>query len=132
MLLEAKRPQVTVWFDGDCPLCRREIAWLRRLDHRRGINFVDVAGGEACPIDTATLLQRFHAQEADGLLVSGAAAFAAMWRAIPALRPFGQIARIPAVLWVLERTYRVFLRVRPILQALVARATGEALQAPKL
>lgn len=131
MPLEATHPQVTVWFDGDCPLCRREIAWLRRLDRKGGIDFVDVAGGGSCPIDRATLLARFHAREADGVLVSGAAAFAAMWRAIPMLRPFGQIARIPAILWVLERSYRVFLRFRPGLQGVVARAKGETSKVQK-
>jgi predicted DCC family thiol-disulfide oxidoreductase YuxK len=109
---------VTVWFDGSCPLCRREIALMRRLDRRRAIAFVDVSAGAACPIDQATLLARFHAQENGGPLVSGAAAFAAMWRAIPSLRPLGMLARVPAVLLVLERLYLLFLRIRP---ALVAR-----------
>lgn len=30
--------QVTVWHDGDCPLCRREIALMRRLDTRGAID----------------------------------------------------------------------------------------------
>ncbi len=130
MTLEPPLPRVTVWFDGDCPLCRREIAWLRRLDRRGGIDFVNVANGGSCPIDRATLLARFHAREGDGPLVSGAAAFAAMWRAIPVLRPFGQLARIPALLWVLERAYRAFLLVRPGLQAITRRLTGPVREIP--
>ena len=123
MTLEQTSHEVTVWYDGDCPLCRREIAWLRRLDRRGGIAFVNVAAGGSCPLDRATLLARFHAREADGPLVSGAAAFAAMWRAIPLLRPVGRLARIPAVLWMLERAYRVFLKVRPAMQVLARRLT---------
>ena len=73
-------------------------------------------------VDRKTLLARFHAQEASQPVVSGAAAFAAMWRAIPALRPFGLIARFPPVLWVLEGAYRVFLRFRRRLQRLARRA----------
>lgn len=108
--------EVEVWFDGDCPLCRREIALLRRLDRRGAIVFTDVATGTgSCPIDRGELLSRFHARE-DGRMVSGAEAFAAMWRAIPLLAPFGHLARNPGVLAVLERLYRVFLRVRPRLQ----------------
>jgi predicted DCC family thiol-disulfide oxidoreductase YuxK len=110
---------VTVWFDGACPLCRREIALMRRLDRRQRLRFVDVAAeSEFCPIDRATLLARFHAQEAGGPIVSGAAAFAAMWRAIPLLRPLGLLARLPPVLAALERLYVVFLRVRPRLQSI--------------
>jgi hypothetical protein len=50
--------------------------------------------------------------------VSGAAAFAAMWRAIPVLRPLGLLARATPVLWLLERAYRGFLVIRPRLQRL--------------
>ncbi|MEE4200267.1 thiol-disulfide oxidoreductase DCC family protein [Erythrobacter sp.] len=111
------RGNVTIWFDGGCPLCRREIALMRRLDQRGALRFIDVAQDEAagCPIDRADLLARFHAQE-NGRVLSGAAAFAAMWRSIPLLRPLGLLARNRAVLASLERTYRAFLRVRPLLQ----------------
>ncbi|UIJ72763.1 DUF393 domain-containing protein [Aurantimonas sp. HBX-1] len=113
---------LTVWYDGACPLCRREIAFMRRLDRRNAISFVDVAAGDvACPIDRRELLARFHASE-DGSLLSGAAAFAAMWRAIPQLRPLGLAARNPLVLRGLERAYLLFLKGRPRLQALLSRS----------
>lgn len=109
---------ITVWHDGACPLCRREIALMRRLDRRGAIEFVDASeDGGSCPIDRAALLARFHVRE-DGKLLSGAAAFGAMWRAIPLLRPLGLAARNPVVLRVLERAYVAFLRVRPRLQKL--------------
>lgn len=115
------RPPVRVWYDGACPLCLREIALMRRLDRRGAITFVDVASSAdpSCPIDRADLLARFHAEE-DGVIYSGAAAFAAMWRAIPLLRPLGLVARSRAVLRVLEAAYVRFLKVRPRLQRLFA------------
>lgn len=111
-----------VWHDGDCPLCRAEIALMRRLDRRGAIHFIDASksGVDDCPIDRRTLLARFHARE-DGQLLSGAAAFAAMWRAIPVLRPLGLLARSPTMLRLLDAAYLNFLRVRPILQRLVRR-----------
>jgi predicted DCC family thiol-disulfide oxidoreductase YuxK len=114
--------EVIVWFDGGCPLCRREIAVMRRLDRAGAIQFLDVASPDegACPLDRAELLARFHAME-DGRLVSGAEAFAAMWRAIPLLRPLGLLARNPLALRGLEAAYRAFLRVRPKLQRFVGR-----------
>ena len=113
--------ELIVWHDGGCPLCRREIALMRRLDRRGAIKFVDVTSAlaSACPIDPAEMLARFHASE-DGRLLSGAAAFAAMWRAIPLLRPLGLAARSPWVLAMLERVYCRFLRVRPRLQRMFA------------
>jgi predicted DCC family thiol-disulfide oxidoreductase YuxK len=110
---------VTVWFDGSCPLCAREIALMQRLDQRRAIVFVDIADGRsACPIDRRALLERFHAREGDGPMLSGAAAFAALWRAIPLLRPLGIAAHNRIVLKVLEWLYRLFLRLRPASPAL--------------
>ncbi|KAB0678126.1 thiol-disulfide oxidoreductase DCC family protein [Aureimonas leprariae] len=112
---------VTVWHDGSCPLCCREIALMRKLDWRRRIRFVDATSDDAaCPLDRAELLARFHAEE-NGQMLSGAAAFAAMWRTIPLLRPLGLAARYPLVLRLLERGYVHFPRVRPWLQEFVAR-----------
>lgn len=108
---------LTVWYDGGCPLCTREIALMRRLDRRARLRFVDVSdGATACPLDRADLLARFHVSDAQGRFYSGAAAFAAMWRAIPLLRPLGLLALLPGMTWALERLYRAFLRVRPTLQ----------------
>ena len=114
-------PAVRVWYDSQCPLCLREIDLMRRLDSRGAIDFIDLYTARDCPVDRSELLERFHAQEAGQPAVSGAAAFAAMWRAIPALRPLGLIARFPPVLWALEGAYRVFLRFRPRLQRLARR-----------
>jgi len=108
--------RVTVWYDGACPLCIREIALMRTLDRRDAINFIDIATpATSCPLDRQLMLDRFHASE-DGQILSGAAAFAAMWRAIPVMRPLGQIARIPGVLPILEVLYKQFLKVRPHIQ----------------
>lgn len=105
---------LTVWFDGSCPLCTREIALMRRLDRRQPIDFIDVADANStCPLDRKLLLERLHAQENGGAMMTGAAAFAAMWRAIPLLRLLGVAARNPGVLRLLERLYLVFLRFRP-------------------
>ena len=108
--------QLTVWYDSDCPLCVREIRLMRRLDKRNAIDFVSIQSATGCPISTDELMQRFHAQEVGQPIVSGAAAFAAMWRAIPILRPLGLLARFRPVLWLLERLYRGFLLIRPWLQ----------------
>lgn len=94
---------------------------MRRLDKRSAINFVDATETTtSCPLDRDFILARFHAEE-DGEILSGAAAFAAMWRAIPLLRPVGIAAKNGAILAILEELYRAFLVVRPKLQSLVRR-----------
>jgi predicted DCC family thiol-disulfide oxidoreductase YuxK len=109
--------KLIVWFDGGCALCRQEIDLMRRLDRGRRISFLDVSDETTvCPLDRKALLARFHAQE-DGRVLSGAAAFAAMWRAIPVLRPLGLAAKSSWFLAGLEKLYRVFLCIRPRLQS---------------
>lgn len=104
---------LTVWFDGGAPLCRRETVLLRRPGRHGAIRFEDISTQTAdCPIDRARLLARFHAQEPGQPIVSGAAAFAAMWPAIPLLRPLGELARLPLVLWAFEQAYVGFLKIR--------------------
>lgn len=112
--------RVTVWYDSQCPLCRREIAAMHRMDRANRIAFVDLHGDGTCPRDRGAMLARFHAQE-DGVLYQGAAAFAAMWRQIPLLRPLGLAARNRFVLAGLEAAYRGFLYLRPLLQRLARR-----------
>lgn len=97
---------------------------MRRLDRRGAIDFIDVTKeGSICPIDRQTLLARLHASE-DGILLSGAAAFAAMWRAIPLLRPLGLLARSSAMLAIMEFMYLRFLKLRPRLQRLSGGTAG--------
>lgn len=63
---------IEVFFDGDCPLCRREIAALRKMDRRGRIRFTDIAASDFEPsrygIDLATLMARMHARLPDGTL----------------------------------------------------------------
>jgi predicted DCC family thiol-disulfide oxidoreductase YuxK len=119
--LEGKdRPSVTVWFDGDCPLCRAEIALYQRLDQKAGrIAFVDLTGDGTCPLSRADMLARFHAQEAGGPLISGAKAFAAMWKQVTPFQPLGYLAQLPLILPFLDWLYGQFLKVRPRLQSLM-------------
>ncbi len=107
---------VTVWYDEACPLCRHEISVMRRLDRKGRIIFVDASSPDAvCPIDRTEILARFHAFE-NGQLLVGAAAFAAMWRAIPLLMPLGWLVKLPGAERILNWAYDHFLRVRPRLQ----------------
>ncbi len=121
MHLEGKdSPRVTVWFDGDCPLCRAEIALYQRLDQKSGrIAFVDLTGDGTCPLNRADMLARFHAQEAGGPLISGAKAFAAMWKQVTPFQPLGYLAQLPLILPFLDWLYGQFLKVRPRLQTLM-------------
>ncbi|MEM9220856.1 MAG: DUF393 domain-containing protein [Pseudomonadota bacterium] len=107
---------VTVYYDASCPLCRREIALYR---HRAEAEFVDVSVASNVPDDLSpqAAMARFHVREGDQLL-SGAVAFAALWRKTPGFRIVGRIAGLPLVRHGLELAYCGFLVVRPSVQRL--------------
>ncbi|GDX56733.1 thiol-disulfide oxidoreductase [Comamonadaceae bacterium] len=117
-----KTPQLTVLYDGACPLCRREIGVYRGLQPLRPespLCFADVSDASlALPPDTTReqLLARFHVLSQSGQLLSGAQAFLALWAALPGWRWLALAGRLPGMAWVMERTYLLFLRWRPLLQ----------------
>lgn len=115
---------LTVLYDGSCPLCRREIALYRDLPADAPLAWCDVsAPTQPLPEGAAreTLMARFHVRRADGELLSGAAAFVALWARLPGWRWLATLARAPGATAMMEVAYRGFLRVRPMVQR-VARA----------
>lgn len=106
----------TVYFDGACPVCSREVALYRRRPGAEAMEWVDVSAcgpdalGPGLTRDAA--LARMHARTADGRLVSGAAAFAAIWRGLPGFVALGRALSLPVVAPAAELGYRLFLRVR--------------------
>lgn len=120
-LPESSNAAVTVLYDGACPLCRREIGVYRGLDALQPVAWCDVSAPDAALPDGGTrdaYLARFHVQMADGKILSGAAAFVALWSVLPGWRWLGRLGRLPGMMPILEATYRLFLKVRPRMQRL--------------
>ncbi|MFY0615586.1 MAG: DUF393 domain-containing protein [Hyphomicrobiaceae bacterium] len=106
----------TVYYDGSCPLCRLEIAHYQRKDDDQQISFVDVSQPEpelGSGLTRHEAMARLHVKLGDGQIVSGAAAFAAIWQRLPTWRWAARVAYIPGVLTLLELSYRLFLPIRP-------------------
>jgi predicted DCC family thiol-disulfide oxidoreductase YuxK len=117
-------PACEVFFDGSCPLCRAEIGLYR--ESGSDARFTDISPDDAAPppeISRAEAMGRFHVRRADGRLVSGAAAFAELWKATPGWRWLGHIAALPPFVWIGEGLYRLFLLIRPSIQKAVRRAS---------
>lgn len=132
-----------VFYDGDCPMCRREIAFLSARALPGSLDLVDIsqtghstAGDEVAPgLSRHDALARMHVQRADGTIVSGAGAFAAMWANVPRVRFLARAAGAWPLRPLLEGCYRVFLLVRPSLQRAfrrweVRRGDGRGLRPP--
>jgi predicted DCC family thiol-disulfide oxidoreductase YuxK len=113
-------PRCTVYYDGACPLCRREIAHYQAQAGAETIDWVDVAASDAAPgpdLSRAAALARMHVRRADGSLAGGALAFAHLWSQLPRYARWGRVAAWPPVAVVLEVGYRLFLRLRRLWRA---------------
>ena len=104
-----------VYFDGGCPVCSREIAFYKARPGADGFHWVDVSRDDA-PLGPGLTrnmaLARMHVRRADGTLLSGAAAFAAMWRRMPGFGWLGRLIGVPPFGALAELAYRGFLLVR--------------------
>ena len=114
-----------VFFDGECPLCVREIRLLRRLDRRGRILFTDIsaAGFDPAPLglDQAILMARIHGRLASGELVEGVEVFRQLYAAV-GLGPLVALTRLPGLSHLLELGYRWFAKNR---LRLTGRCTSE-------
>jgi len=119
---------LTVYFDGACPLCRREVAFYQRQQGADRIEWRDIsltnAEDVAPGLSRAAALRRFHASTPDTGTVSGAAAFAELWLALPRFAPAGRMMRLPGIRHVLDVAYSGYLLVRPSLQRLFRSRAG--------
>jgi predicted DCC family thiol-disulfide oxidoreductase YuxK len=110
---------VTVYFDGQCPLCAREIAHYRGHVHDTSVSFVDIAGDDfdaaRYGLDRDRVRQVFHVK-VDDAMHTGIDAVIAMWHAVPRYRWLARLARLPGVYAVANLGYRVFARFRPYLR----------------
>ena len=73
-------PERTVLFDGGCPLCVREVTFLRRRDRRDALGFVDIDALDYDPeshqgISYEKAMGRSHASTASGDVVRDVAVF---------------------------------------------------------
>ena len=116
-------PVLTVYFDGSCPLCRREIALYRRLPEAVNLAWLDVSQDPALgpALTCQAAMARFHVRHSDGRLVSGAAAFSDLWRCFSGWRWLGVVSAQPPLAWMFEVAYQLFLPVRPLLQRSLRR-----------
>ena len=79
-----------VFYDGGCPLCRREIAHYRRIDSAGSLHWVDaVKQPETLARHGLSLEQamaELHVLDSAGYLQRGVDAFLVIWQQLPAYR----------------------------------------------
>ncbi len=115
---------LTIFYDGSCPLCRAEIAHYKTCQGADALTWVDVSSASADlgeGLSCGQAMARFHVRLSDGQLLSGAAAFVAVWARLPKWRWLARFAALPFALVIMEWVYRATLVVRPFLSRWLTR-----------
>lgn len=124
--------EVEVFFDGECPLCVREISLLRRLDRGRGrILFTDIQapGFDATTVGLsyADLMRKIRGRLPDGTLIEGVEVFRRLYAAV-GFRRLVTLTRLPGISALLDFAYETFAKNR---LRLTGRCTPELCAAPE-
>lgn len=109
--------QVTMFHDGDCPLCNYEVKILQKLDTSKAIRWVDITKDtqalKASGITYQQAMDRIHVQDAEQNIQTGVSGFLIVWEKLPYYRRLVPVIRyVPLLLPILEGFYRVFARYR--------------------
>ena len=106
---------IEVFFDGACPLCAREIRFIRRLDRKKRIQFTDIASQEFRASDYQKtmddLMSEINGRLPDGTWVVGVEVFRRLYAAV-GLGPLVWLTRLTIIAGLLDRAYGVFARNR--------------------
>ena len=105
---------LTVLFDGGCPLCSREIAHYRKLTSLIPIQWVDIIGDDEIlrelGLKREDAMAEFHVLDDTGQLHKGADGFVVLWQALPYYRWLASICRTLRLLPLMRYFYTHFAR----------------------
>lgn len=93
------KPALTVYYNGECPVCRHEIESYRRTAERHDTPIVwrDAMGDPAALGETGmaedAVARRLHVADDTGALHAGVDAFEVLWSTLPGFRWLGGILR---------------------------------------
>lgn len=106
---------LTVYFDGDCPICRREINLLTLLNRKNRLQFVDFSASSYRPddhgLEPCDLARVIHARWADGTIITGVEVFRTMWEGV-GLGFLARFSRVRLINSLLVKAYAWFARNR--------------------
>ncbi|PKM31347.1 MAG: DUF393 domain-containing protein [Gammaproteobacteria bacterium HGW-Gammaproteobacteria-11] len=112
---------LTLFYDGDCPLCLREIHMFENRNHQQNLLLEDIAAKDTTPLPGLSreqMLDCLHARFADGRVVTGIDATYWSYHAVGlgwVIKPLGW--RWARPFW--QMAYRLFCRLRPGIARLV-------------
>jgi predicted DCC family thiol-disulfide oxidoreductase YuxK len=123
--------KIKLLYDGQCPLCLREVNFLQKRDGGRGlVAFVDIADLDYAPeknggVEFADAMGRIHGVRPDGTVIQDVAVFREVYEALGmgwvyAATRWPVVGEIANLLYKVWASLRLMLTGRPSLKTIVA------------
>ncbi|RVU86558.1 DUF393 domain-containing protein [Leucothrix sargassi] len=117
MNTDTAQPKATVYHDGECPLCRKEIALMQKIDTSKAIRWVDINKDsqalKEAGITFEQAMDRIHVADESQQMHTGVAGFMKAWAHLPYYRRIVPVIKhTPFLLPVMERVYNFFAKHR--------------------
>ncbi len=107
--------EIEVLYDGDCPLCMREIRMLQRMDKQERILFTDIMAStfraESYGLTWSQVMSHIRGRLPDGSMIEGVEVFRRLYTAVG----FGglvRLTRLPGISHLLDFGYHHFAKNR--------------------
>ena len=107
---------ITVFYDGKCSLCAREIAYYQRIAPKTRFIWDDITQVESHFIELGYTrkagLMKLHALDDDNKLHVGVDAFILIWRQLPKWHLLAKLIKIPIFYPMASIAYNAFAKWR--------------------
>ncbi|KAG1652876.1 Outer membrane lipoprotein Blc [Nymphon striatum] len=109
--------KVTMYHDGECPLCAFEVKTMQKLDRENAIHWVDITKDKQALTDSGISYQqamaRVHVRDENQRMQTGVRGFMTVWKHLPYYRRLVPvIEHTPFLLPTMEFFYSIFAKYR--------------------
>ena len=109
--------KISIYYDGLCRLCSREINHYRKAKGADQLRFVDIASvnfqAESEGLDPQRVHKVMHVKTADGKIHTEVEAFIQIWKVLPGYRWLARLISFYPVRSLANLGYRGFAQIRP-------------------
>ncbi len=107
---------ISVFYDGKCSLCRREINHYQKIADSKKIIFIDITEDDQrftqLGFRKEAGLKLLHVQDDKGQMQIGFNAFLTIWRVLPRWRYLAMLLGLPGVKQLVSALYVIFAKWR--------------------
>ncbi len=117
--MESPSATISVFYDGLCPLCSKEMDHYKKQKGSERLLFIDITeahfDAKKEGLDPYKVHQVMHVKTSEGLVMTGVDAFIAIWDFLPQYNWVSKWAQKSFIRPFLNVGYQVFASIRPYL-----------------